>query len=692
MKWFDHPGSQPDQAAGRGSLALRVNLFFFGTFTIFCVIIVRLAVIQFVEGPTLSEEEVSRETKTVPLSASRGVIYAAAGERLAYSTPVQSLYITLTSEYTAKAKNKETNQYEFTAAAVANTQSLAGRLAEVFGKYGDPAGVQMTSADVIDALDLNFRTSLGYVPRRIKAGLSNKEVAYFMEHKEQYPGLTIVEESTRHYDKDTVAVQTVGYVKLFKSTEELAMYQNIRSAMKKQDADPGLVYKEDEFVGFDGLERQYQRELRGKNGYQTVSVTPQNMAEEVLESVPPVKGNDIWLTINKSIQLKTEQAILDQIDWLHTHPVQGKTHPDALTGYAVAMEVDTGNIVAMASMPDYDTNIWSSGTLDPKVWNKIMNNYLNGTITDTTSGRSGNGLGSIIYMGSTIKPLSVLIGLKEGFFGTTYTYPDKGIAYFGRDNNSSVRNASGHGTGPLSPAKAIQESSNTFMVDMVGNPMFRKYGDAGVEIWDQYMKAFGLGITTGSGLPGEKSGIRDHLKIEEAGSSQAALVHASFGQKGGYTALQLAQYTATLANEGERIKPQLVSRITDSKGKTVQAFGREVLDRIEFASAYWKVIKQGMNTKVSAFEDFPYDFARKTGTSEMIAGKAVRDNGVFIAYAPREEPKLAVAVIIPEGGFGSNSAAPVARKIFDAYDWEYGLDGIPKKNLPASPDTAETEQ
>jgi cell division protein FtsI/penicillin-binding protein 2 len=90
-----------------------------------------------------------------------------------------------------------------------------------------------------------------------------------------------------------------------------------------------------------------------------------------------------------------------------------------------------------------------------------------------------------------------------------------------------------------------------------------------------------------------------------------------------------------------------------------------------------------MNSDVkSAFSDFPYDFARKTGTSQQTDSKKVnRDNGVFIAFAPRDNPKLAVAVVIPEGGFGSNSAAPVARKIFDAYDWEYGLDGIPKKNI-----------
>jgi cell division protein FtsI/penicillin-binding protein 2 len=94
-----------------------------------------------------------------------------------------------------------------------------------------------------------------------------------------------------------------------------------------------------------------------------------------------------------------------------------------------------------------------------------------------------------------------------------------------------------------------------------------------------------------------------------------------------------------------------------------------------------------MRSEVSAFSDFPYDFARKTGTSQQVAKGEIRDNGVFIAYAPRNNPKLAVAVVIPEGGFGSQSAAPVARKIFDAYDWEYGLDGVPKKSLQSGNNT-----
>lgn len=683
MSFFRKQPPSEDNA-GKGSLGLRINVFFFGTFVIFCVIIIRLAVVQFVEGPTLTEVETSRDTKNVPLASVRGEIKAAGGEPIAYSTSVQSLYITLTKEYTAKQTDKATGQTTLTPEASAKANALAAKLVENFKLFGDASAPQLTQQDVIDSMDLYFKKYSGYTARRIKAGLSTREVAYFMEHKADYPGLAIVEESSRHYDKDTVAVQTVGYIKPFKYSNSLDLYQQIQDSMKAIDADPGLSYKDDEFVGFDGLELQYQEELRGKNGYEVISVNPQNMAEAVEEVVPPVKGDDIWMTINKNIQMKTEQAITDQLQWLHTHPVLGQLHPDALTGYAVAMEVDTGNIVAMASMPDYDTNVWTSEKLGSDVWNQIMNNYRNGTIFPYNSGMSGHKFESTVLMGSTIKPLSVLIGLNEGFFTTSTVYQDKGVAYFGKEGHETrVRNASGHVYGSMDPARAIEKSSNVFMVDMVGKKLYEKYGSKGIEVWDKYMKEFGLGVSTESGLPGEYKGQINYNNIEAAGSAQAALVYASFGQQGKYTALQLAQYASTLANEGVRIKPQLVSKITDANGNVVKEFKREVLDQVTtFDKSFWKEIKKGMNSEVTAFADFPYDFARKTGTSQQTDSSGNnRDNGVFIAFAPRDHPKLAVAVVIPEGGFGSNSAAPVARKIFDAYDWEYGLDGVPKKSL-----------
>ncbi|MBY0012301.1 peptidoglycan D,D-transpeptidase FtsI family protein [Paenibacillus typhae] len=685
-----------DEPKPNQSLSLRINIFFFSTFIIFCIIIVRLAILQFVEGPTLSEAEASRDTKNVPLASIRGTIFAKGGEKLAYSTPVQTLYFSLTAEYAQTATDKDTGITARTPEAVAKADTLAAALAADFAKYGAkvPEDQVLTKAAILKAMDLDSKVYSGFMLRPVKRGLTKEEIAYFMEHRGKYPNLTVSEEDERHYDPDTVAVQTVGYIKTFKKSNSLDIYKNILAAMKKE-GDPGLSYRDDEFVGFDGLELQYQRELRGRNGYITVGVNAKNMAEGIEATVPPVKGNDLWTTIDKNVQLKTEQAILDQIKWVHSNPVQGKVHPDAKTGYAVAMEVDTGNVVAMASMEDYDTNLWTTGTMPADVWNELMLNYQNGAVTPISSGRSGHNFDSAVLLGSVIKPLTVLIGLNEGFITTGTSYTDKGSTTFGRAGyETTVRNSGGHAYGYFkSPAVAIEKSSNVFMIDMVGKKLYEKYGSKGVDVWDKYMKEFGLGEPPESGLPKEHKGVINYFKEAENGSPQSALVYASFGQQGRYTVLQLAQYASTLANRGVRIKPQLVSKITDQAGNTVKAFGREVLSEVTFDNAYWNEIIKGMNTSVTAFEDFPYDFARKTGTSqqEYYENKSshLADNGVFIAFAPRDKPKLAVAVVIPEGGFGSNSAAPVARKIFDAYDWEYGLDGIPKKSLPQAESTTD---
>lgn len=673
----------------REYFTLRINLFFFSTFIIFCVIIVRLAILQFVEGSTLTEKETNGLLKTVPLAPIRGTIYDDTHTKLAFSTPIQSLFITLTQDYSL-VKEQVLIKKKSTLVRSEAFQ-MAENIEKVLNTLGDTDGEKLTKQDIINAMDLEFLKGSGYEPRRIKTGLNPKEVAYFSENKSSFPGIEIVEESTRHYNPDTIAVQTVGYIKYFKSSKEI--YSKIDALQKDKllVRDPGLIYTEDEVVGYDGIEFAFQDELRGKNGYKEVSVTAQNMPIAVEQVIPPEKGHDIYLTINKNVQLETEKAITDQLNWLHTHPVSGKVQPNAITGYAVAMEVDTGKVIAMASMPDYNTNVWkSSGSknISTDDYERIKNNYQNGTISPISSGKSVNGLDSLLLLGSTIKPLSVLIGLNEGLFSTTDHYTDRGITYIGKEGHEkSITNSSGHVLGSIDPAKAIQESSNVFMVDWVGKKLNAKYpGEKGIEVWDKYMKRFGLGVSTGVDLPKEYLGILEYKNIEQAGSYLAALAYASFGQQGKYTTLQLAQYTAMLANEGKRMKPQLVNEIKDQNGTIITKFEPEVLNEFPLDKSFWREIKQGMNTSVSAFEGFPYDFARKTGTSQQDAKRQTRDNGIFIAYAPRDNPKLAIAVVVPEGGFGAQSAAPIARKIFDAYDEEYGLDGIPKKSLPKKED------
>ncbi|GIO39373.1 penicillin-binding protein 2 [Paenibacillus antibioticophila] len=667
----DDPREQ--EAAMQRHFNIRLNLFFFSAFAIFTVIIVRLAILQFVEGPSLSQQESDMRVRAVPMTPIRGSILAAGGEALAYSTPVQSLYITLQKDYSQSTDRSKQNRPEALA--------LASKLKEVFDKYGDPEQDPMTLEDIIKAMDLDYRLNNGFTPRRIKIGLTKEEMAYFLERKDQFSGIEIVEESIRHYDPDTVAVQTIGYLKKFSSasTTDSSDFKYYKDIREQKETDPALQYTESELVGYDGLELYYQEELRGKNGFKSVPIDPRNMATGIPEVTPPVKGYDLHTTINKNIQMITEQAILDQIEWVHKNPVSGKTHPNAKTGYAVAMEVDTGNVVAMASMPDYDTNLWQNGSISNDDWSKIMTNYQNGTITPISSGRSGHDFDSAVLLGSTVKPLSVLIGLNENLFTTTTIYPDRGVAYFGKNDSARVRNSQGHVYGNIDPSEAIRVSSNAFMVDMVGEKLYYKYYAEGPTVWDNYMKQFGLGVSTGVDLPNEFLGKLGYF--EESETNLSNLVYASFGQKGGYTAMQLAQYATTLATRGKRMEPHLVSKITDEQGNIVKEFQPTVLNEVDFKKAYWDEVIKGMSTNVSsAFSGFPYDFARKTGTSEQWGKGANRDNGVFIAFAPRENPKLAVAVIIPEGGFGGSSAAPVARKIFDAYDQEYGLDGVPKKN------------
>lgn len=647
----------------------RLNVFFLAAFLIFGVLIIRLAYLQLVQGPTLTEEEASVSTKSVSISPVRGTIYDSTGNKLAYSTSTQSLYITLDKNYSLE-ENK------------ADLENLVSSLKQVFDEYGDPDKA-MTEEEIEEALDITYRKNYGYTPRRIKTDLTDKEIAYFLSNKDEFPTVEVVEENVRHYDEDTVAVQTVGYMKKYSSVID-PDYGIDYYLKAKDETDPQLQYLDDEEVGYDGVELMFQEELRGTKGLKTYPINSLNQISGEAEITAPTKGNNVWLSINKDVQLATEQAIMDQLEYLQTSSNPNVYAPNAKTGFAVAMEVDTGKVVAMASMPDYDPNVWLEGSKTQEEINAIAPYSSNGTIREvyqsySSKEESYKHPSSTVLLGSVIKPLSVLIGLQEGLFTTTTLYNDVGVGKFGKKGyETSVRNSGSHAYGLIDAASAIKHSSNAFMVEMVGNKLYEKYGAEGVEVWDNYMKAFGLGVSTESGLPGEQSGLREYISEAQNSSAQSALAYASFGQQGKYTTLQLAQYTAMLANEGKRLKPQIASKITDSEGNVVKEFGAEVLNTVEFDSSYWDEIKSGMNSTVQGFDGFAYDYARKTGTSQQSVGGELVENGVFITFAPRDNPKLAIAVVVPEGGFGSISAAPIARKIYDAYDEYIGLDGTPK--------------
>ena len=138
-------------------------------------------------------------------------------------------------------------------------------------------------------MDLEYIKQHGYEPRRIKSDLTKEEIAYFMENRAKFPGIQIVEENVRHYDPDTVAVQTIGYLRKFKGSKSVKVYEEIDQSNKDQD-NPGMIYTEEESVGYDGLERMYQEELRGKSGYLSIPINPQNMVDGVPTMVAPEKA------------------------------------------------------------------------------------------------------------------------------------------------------------------------------------------------------------------------------------------------------------------------------------------------------------------------------------------------------------------------------------------------------------------
>ncbi|MEK3882888.1 penicillin-binding transpeptidase domain-containing protein [Paenibacillus sp. PL2-23] len=663
---------QKREIDNRRNFSFRLNFFFFITFALFSMLIVRLAVLQFVEGPSLNAKGVEISTRSNQIPPIRGNIYDMNGYPIAYSTSTQSIYYNI--QPSTKAKSNEEAAKE-----------TAEKLADIFAEYGDPDNA-MTVDDILFQMDLGSTRNVQSVPRRIKSGLTKEEIAYFMENKSAFTGIDIMEESVRNYDKSSIAVQLVGYLKKYKGVRT----SNDFYAEKMNETEPTLQYLEEEEVGLDGLEFMYQDVLRGKNGLKSY---PVNRLEHIIGPVRitnPEKGANLYLTINKDVQLKTEEAIMSHLEKIRTSENRYEKALYAQTGFAVAMEVDTGKVVAMASMPDYDPNIWAGGSISTEDYNNFQYRLANGTIRTVYGSYSDEERkqhpSSIVPSGSVIKPLTVLVGLSEGLFNTNSYYNDTGAFYYGKAGHETrIGNSEGKVFGRIDGAGAIKNSSNPFMAAMVGNALFLRgpvNGQSSVEIWDSYMKQFGLGVSTESGLPGEVLGVIDYFKEAQNGSPQSALVQASFGQQGRYTTLQLAQYTAMLANRGQRMKPQFVNEIKDADGNVVEGFQPVVLNTVELPEEYWEEIEYGMSqVKVQGFEGFQHSFNRKTGTSQQPVSKREANNAVFIAYAPAENPKLAVAVVVPDGGFGSFGAAPIARQIFDAYDVEIGLTGTPNTAL-----------
>jgi len=479
----------------------------------------------------------------------------------------------------------------------------------------------------------------------IRTKLTDEEVAKFVARRYRFPGLEIKARLFRHYPNGAFASAALGYIG--RSTD--------RDVEKIEAAQQEANYRGTDYFGKTGLEQYYEFELHGITGFEQVEVDAGGHAVRTLARTPPIPGNKLTLTIDAELQRVAEQAFGDR------------------RGALVAIEPSTGGILALVSMPNYDPNLFVDG-IDTQSWK-----YLNESEDKPMVNRALNGA---YPPGSTFKPFMALAALTYGKRTPQQAIADPGFYTFG---NHTFRDDKKGGHGTVDMYKSIVESCDTYYY-MLAN-------DLGIDNIARFMGTFGFGSRTGIDIAGESEGVlpspewkKKRFKTAEQQKWYAGeTISIGIGQGyNAYTPIQLAQATATLANNGVMFRPHLVKFITDSRTGARKLIEPQPVKTLDLNPAHIEIIKQAMlgvnkeGTGARAFAGAEYVAAGKTGTAQVFSlkgaeykhhaiKKELRDHALFIAFAPADAPKIALAVLVENGGFGAQAAAPIARQVLDYY-------------------------
>lgn len=468
----------------------------------------------------------------------------------------------------------------------------------------------------------------GFNPIRIKTDVTPDIVSIIEEQKSQYPGVVIEVTPIRDYILKQEGAHTFGYVSEINDTELEKM------------KDEG--YKSGDIIGKFGLEKVYDKELRGENGGQQVEVDVSGKPVQILGRKEPIPGDDLELTIDINLQQAAEKAVDEQLTQIGAHAAA-----------AVVMNPQTGEILAMVSRPAFDPNLFAHG-ISSKDWNQLNNNPYHPMDNKTITGE--------YPPGSTFKIVTGTAALTEGV-----VTPDEQIFDSGHHWIIPKGNADGEALGWLNFRTALAHSDNVYFYEM-GNRL-------GIDRLEKYARMFGLGAKTGIDLPYEATGLVANRRYKEKNFDDgewylSETFDAAIGQ--GFnlvTPLQAAMVMGEIAADGKRYKPHVVNRIIAPDGSVVKDFQPELLSQLDVPEEDIKLVQDGLHdvtkygTAASSFRGFTVDIAGKTGTAENSQG---RDHGWFVAYGPFDNPNIVVAVIVENGGYGSQSAVPIGRKILEA--------------------------
>ena len=479
------------------------------------------------------------------------------------------------------------------------------------------------------------------VPLRFR--LSDEEVARFAIDRHRHPGVDIVAGLSRHYPHGPLLAHAVGYVGRIDE----------RDLQRIDTSD----YSGTTHIGKVGIEKTYEDILHGTVGYSQVETNAEGRVLRTLVRTPPVPGNNLYLTLDAELQNVADQAL-------------GKR-----AGAVVAIDPDTGGVLAFVSKPAYDPNLFVNG-IDSKTYTALRENDKQPLFNRALRGQ--------YPPGSTLKPFVALGGLEEGITSKhAHTYCPGFYQLPGKARKYRDWKRGGHGTVDLTDA--IAQSCDVYFYDLAMS--------MGIDRLHDYLTKFGFGERTGIDISGELPGLMPSRQWKRAARNlpwfPGETLIAGIGQ--GFvltTPLQLASSTTTLARYGNRKKPHVVA--------STQIYGDIELTPLPVAPEpdipiedrqHWNDVIHGMHEVVQGKrgtarkigKDAKYQFAGKTGTAQVFGLKEeekydaeklaekLRDHSLFIAFAPLDKPRIALAVIVEHGGSGSAVAAPIARIILDQY-------------------------
>lgn len=567
-----------------------------------CILGLRLFFMQVIDASYYKSEADGNRIRHLPVQAARGVIYDRNGIVLAGSKSSYSITIPVDRQ---GIQIKDEELKKISDLVHVSVDDLKKRIEDYKSNFGAIYLVNNVGVDVATQIE---------------------------ERKDEFPGIEIEIAPIRIYPFKSAGAQILGYV----------------GEAGNEDRDKnGNPYKSSAIIGRAGLEQKYNQYLEGKNGVKKVEVDAAGHPVRYITGEEVVSGQNIRLTIDAKLQKAAEDAVEAQVEELNGMGVSP-------TGASViAVDPNTGAVLAMVSWPTYDPNMFSRG-IKSSEWNDIINNK-NHPLQDRA-------VSSMYAPGSIFKVITAATALESKVM-----MPDEKIYDNGKHWIIDKRNAEGEAFGWIDFYDAMAKSDNVYFYEMGRR--------TGIDRLSKMAGEFGLGKKTGIDLDGESEGNvaseEYKLKVFHQDWYLGETFDASIGQSYTLTTpIQMAMVYSAIANGGVRYKPYVVSRIDNLDGTPMKIFAPVSLGSIPVSKTNLGYISEALRKVMTKegtgefiFNNYPIPIAGKSGTAETNVG----ENGWFIAYAPFDKPEIVVVAIFEHSGFGSQSAAPVVKKMMDAY-------------------------